>query len=259
MKKILLLLTIFITSLFASVNIPSINALYTHGNISVSSQVQMGDLIISLAIGLITYILMVTMFLTIILKIPNEITQGGKDEHIINVETIAKVFFKPFFVLIGTLLLLNFLNLVLRAYNLNIFNQLKFFFEVRYNTMINNLNVSGHFLNIAKEILLIESTASKFAFWSIAFVYAAIIIATIILIFTIFLTYTQRDSLYKRIFTAFGVAIASVVLLGIYSSFLNNTMFKNHPNIPKIGVVYNITNANRKVLIYFAKKGLNNV
>ena len=260
-KYIFLLFFVFINLCFANGSQIDLNTLYTHGNVSISSSsIKLGDLIIALATGVLAYLLLVGTFLFSFISVGKNYYAPDKTSgDALDIGNLAKLFLKPIVFLIAGLIFFNFMALLLKWYNIDIYKELKFFFEARYDIVVNNLDITHKLMPFGKNILIALDLISKFAFWSLIFVYLAIylIIGTIISI--IIVSYIQNDSehiIYKKIFMVVMVVIIGAVSLNIFSSFSNHILFKEHPNINGIGVVSNINDANKKSFKYFAHLGL---
>lgn len=262
--RFLFLFLLFFVNVYAANGNVDLNTLYTHGNVTVgSSSIKIGDLIIAFVTGFMAYLLLVGTFLFSFVSVGKAYygnDNGSRD--VLDSTNLAKVFFKPIIFLIFGLIFFNVITLFLKWYNIDIYQELKFFFEARYDTLINSLDISHRLMPFGQNILIALDLFSKFAFWSLIFVYLLIYLIVFSIIAVILVTFIQNDndqSIIKKVFYALLVFVIGMISTGIFSSFCNNILFKDHPNIQNIGVVTDINAANKKSFKHIVNLGMGGI
>ena len=236
--------------------------LFSSGNnISTASSIKIGDLAGALIVGNISYALIIISFFIGILSI-HKIYIGDRANGTTILDNLnpAKILLKPFLFLFGgTFTLVILTNFLDYWYHIDINKWLKFFYEARYDTVVGQIIVEPKMLDTAKQILAFLDLNSKFCFYSILFIYATIIVSMVIYVivtFSVFVDGTNEGTIAKKIFHSVMIGFVGVIILSIYSTFINQYIFKEHPNIQNIGTITDVNDANTKVLKHFAKIGL---
>jgi len=251
----------FNVTLYADTGI-TVSDLFTDGGISSSSSsVKIGDLLLAMVIGILTYILIVGSFFSGFLNSYKVYTKNeGGGSSALDISNLASLFFKPFFYLIVGVIIFNFFNLLLDWYNIDIYDELSFFYEVRYSDVLPKLDVSNRLLPFAKSFLVSLDLFSRFAFWSLVFVYIAIFIMAFVIIFSVMFFYVSDNGdiiIVKKILISLFVFIITLILTNIFNSYSEFILFKNSPNIADVGVITNIDVAVKAGFKHLAKLGLN--
>ena len=238
----------------------NLNTLYTHGNVDIhSTAIRLGDLVIALTTGTFAYLLLVGAFVYAFVTLVLVYYQND-DKSALDARNLLKFLFKPTLLLISGLLILNILNLFLHWYNIDLYKEIQFFFEARYDILTSNIQATHKLMPFAQSVLIVLDLVSKFAFWSLVFVHIFLYISTVLIMFAILVAKSKKDnadSVIKKVFAAGFVFIVGIVSISIFDSFANHVLFKENPNIQHIGVVADINDADKKSFKYFANLGLN--
>ena len=240
----------------------NLNTLYTHGNVDIhSAAIRLGDLVIALTTGTFAYILLIGTFVYAFVTLVLVYYQND-DKSALDARNLLKFLFKPTLLLISELLILNLIGLFLKWYNIDLYKEIQFFFEARYDVLIDNIQATHKLMPFAKSVLIVLDLVSKFAFWSLVFVHIFLYLSTVLIMFAVLVVKPKKESAdlaVKKVFAAGFIFIVSVVSISIFDSFTNNVLFKENPNIQNIGVVTDINNADKKSFKYFANLGLNGI
>ena len=240
----------------------NLNTLYTHGNVDIhSTAIRLGDLVIALTTGVFAYILLIGTFVYAFITLVLVYYQND-DKSSLDARNLLKFLFKPTLLLISGLLILNLLSLFLNWYNIDLYKEIQFFFEARYDILINNIQATHKLMPFAKSVLIVLDLVSKFAFWSLVFVHIFLYLSTVLIMFAILVAKSKKentDSVIKKVFAAGFVFIVGVVSVSIFDGFTNHVLFKENPNIQNIGIVSNISDADKKSFRHFANLGLNGI
>jgi len=158
---------------------------------------------------------------------------------------------------------LAFISVLLKYnYNVDLQNNLKFFFEARYDNLVANLDVNPQNLKTAKTILFILDLTSKIAIWSIPFISLTIFI----LFFSYFLAILSTEKgtgglntpVFKLVLNSFATMFVAMILITIFYTSVNSYMFKSSPNIQNIGTVTSCSKLNKEILKKWVTEGLKN-
>lgn len=239
-----------------------LNTLYTHGNVNIhSTAIRLGDLVISLTTGTFAYLLLIGTFVYAFATITRVYYQTDNKDAL-DARNILKFLFKPTLLLISGLLILNLLSLFLHWYNIDMYKEIQFFFEARYDVLADHIQATHKLMPFAQSVLMILDLVSKFAFWSLVFVHIFLYLSTVLIMFAILVTKPKKenaDLVIKKVFTAGFVLMVGIVSISIFDSFTNNILFKENPSVQHIGIVTDINAADKKSFRHFADLGLSGI
>jgi hypothetical protein len=236
--------------------------LFTNGNVSINSDIGIGDIIGALAVGMTAYLTVVIPFLIGLFAMSKYYAlQPGMNSDTSNSMNFFRLALKPLLWLVGGIIVyVSFVVLIEGWYGIDISSRLKFFLEARYDILVSNLKVTGTMLSLAKNLLFILDIVSTFVFWSISLLFIVLILVIVSYIFSILLENNEREStIFKRLFSAFITSVIATVLITIYSVNVSSVFFTNNATIDNIGNVTGVYDGHVKVIKYWVKLGLNSL
>ena len=234
--------------------------LFTSGNIDSTSALKIGDLVGTLGVGILTWTLIIGMFLIGVIK-SSQYYYSKQQSPDLNGITTVKLLIKPLTYLMIGIMILAFISVILKYnYHVNLQNNLKFFFEARYDNLVGNLEVNPRNLKTAQTILFILDLASKAAVWSIPIVSLGIFLLFFSYILAIISTEKgtggSNTPVFKLVMNSFATMFVASILITIFYTSINSYMFKSSPNIENLGTVISCSALNKQIIKKWVKEGL---
>lgn len=224
--------------------------LFNNGNVTVSSQVSVGDLIGALVLGTSVYTLTVIFFAIGLFGMAKYyIYSPSNNTDSTNAMNSVKLLTMPILWLVLGVIIYAFLTIFLEsAYGIDVDKRVTFFLEARYDLLINNLVTTGTMLKAAKTVLLVVDLASKFVFWSLYLIQLVLYCIVIFMVFNVLSYKSETASAFQKVFMALLTSVIAVVVITFQSSIINHSIFKNPANIANVGTVSSVSNGLPKVL-----------
>lgn len=237
--------------------------LFASGNVSVGDMVTVGDLMGALLIGAAGYILVVLFFLfghlRSIFKFFKKQEEGrsrGEDFTLVRHYVSVSAWF------VGGLMGFTALSITLSTlYDVDMVGRLTFFWEARYDLIIGSLQNSGKTAEIGKTLLVFLDIFSRFAYWSIVFVFLGAATLAFVYVASLMSDFNKGGEgndfmLVKSFLTGIIAAVGEVVLFVVYGNLIGKLLLGGAPTIHGVGVISTVQDAVVKSLQYFVNAGL---
>jgi len=237
--------------------------LFASGNVGVGQSVVIGDLAGALLFGTIGYIFIVLFFLFghlksifAFFKMQNEGRSRSQDF------TLVRHYMGAFGWFASGILIFSLITATLSSiYNIDIVGRIDFFWEARYELIVGNLQTTVRNGEIARGVLFILDIFSRFAYWSIVFIFLGA--ASVAFFYTISLLSdfskegnSSEGAVGKAFLAGVGAAFGEVVLFSIYAVVISKLLLSSAPTIHGVGVVSSVGQIIVQSLRYFVNLGL---
>ncbi|WP_323585528.1 hypothetical protein [Aliarcobacter butzleri] len=226
------------------------------GTSNSSGSFTLGELFSIFGVGVISYVLIVIFFVFGFFS-SRELFKNEQGNSPSNPSNLIKFIIKPIFWWIGGILtFLTIKGMFYAFYQVSFDSKIKSFLSLRYDFIMGSIKVKSSMEGFLQFIALSIDIFSKFVFWSIPVLTMTFFFLTIGFMINI-ITEQGNDVVWKKIMISLGVLIFSLVLTNLYFKGINQVFFNNGADIPTLGTVNNVEEANLKVIKYFIRIGLN--
>jgi hypothetical protein len=250
-----------ITQATASGATNSLN-IFSGGNVTTGSSIQIGDLIGTIGVGIIGYTFVVLFFVIGNLGSIRSFFKA-KDQQVSLARgfNITRHIFSVLAWFVSGLLAFTFSSVILeKMYNVQMASRLKFFWEARYSSLESSLVTKATNLEVAQWLLAGLDILSKAAYWGIVIIFIIMIIMIfgyVIALFTHFKAESRdMEHFIKGAGSGIIVFVFNVIAISVYISFINNMLLSQRPDIPDIGTVSNVLDIFKTSLAYIVRAGL---
>lgn len=232
--------------------------IFSNGDVSTSSTIEVGDIGGALFIGSSAYILVVVLFSIGLFGVGKfYFSQSDGSVDALDGMNFIRILLKPMsFLFIGVFMFSVIGSIIEYWYNVDISSRVKFFLEVDYESMVSNIKAKSSILIVAKKMLFILHIASAFAFWSIIILFISMYFVVFGFVLSILLNKSDA-SVLKKIFSSGFTASIAFMAITIYSTNIDRVFFKDNPRINSINKnISSLSIGTTEVSKYMIKKAL---
>lgn len=232
--------------------------LFSSPEMTASSPLGIGDILGALMIGSAAYFLVVIPFLLGVFSLSGYFFKNSQNNGNDNLSgmNLIRFILAPILYLLAGLFVFAFVSSLLTIiFGINVNSWMKFFFEARYSALLGNIHASGQMQKVTEGALGFLDMASTAMFWSIPMIYFILYVMLGAYILAIFMENGNSEiSIIKRIIVGLIVGFISVIIITIYTSAINRSIFRGGLNIANLGEVSSIENTNTMLVKREIKK-----
>ncbi|OGS70685.1 MAG: hypothetical protein A3F91_09230 [Flavobacteria bacterium RIFCSPLOWO2_12_FULL_35_11] len=233
--------------------------LFSGGNVTTASNLSLGDLVGAIFIGIIAYLTTVVFFIIGLVGVGGYFFKaaGGGGDNLAGMNFVRLALKPLLWFVVGAVIFATFKIFLEGWYNIDIGSRIKFFFEARYDSLVDNLTTTGVMLKSTKTVLTILDLLSKFAFWSIVAIFIFLYVFVFGVFLSVFIESGNADaSIFKKILAGVFTAVISLVIIGMYNANVSRVMFSKNPVIESVGEVRSINQGFTSAIKIWVEKGL---
>lgn len=227
-------------------------SLFSSSDMTTSNPIGMGDIFGAMIVGGGAYLLIVVPFLIGVISLSGYFFKNSQNNSNDNLSGMNMIRFilKPILYLMGGLFLFAFFSLMLKiTFSINVSSWVKFFFEARYAALLGNIHATGQMKSVTEGALGLLDMLSTVMFWSIPIIYLVLYSLLAGYLLAIFIENGNADiPILKKIVVGGIVMVVSIIIITIYTSSINRTIFRDGLNIENLGQVYSIESTNRTLI-----------